>query len=314
MNRPTTFFRLTVLCLVSTGIDRCLAQERFDLRPHFAKDDSHSVVVTVEQTIDQTVHDRLEHLTQRITTGYTLKVEEVDDRGQATVSLHFDSQGYHATAGSTVIDFDSTQPGTVEPAIAAPLAVLIGQTLTFTVSPEGQVVRVSGIEKLANQVVNKLSGVEGPARTAVERVLRAQLSEPGLKNTLQNLFAPFPDHAVGLGESWPHTTHINTGIPLTLETTCTLKSRENGIATVEISGHFSTPPNTTLELGQTKFSCDFQGDSRGQVQVQESTGWIVHSTTTQSLAGTATTKSPVVDDQSIPLKVESTMKANANPK
>jgi len=277
--------------------------------PPFTKDPVHSLIITLDQTIDQTVQDKPQRLTQRITTGYTLKVEDVDDHGQATLSLRYDSQAFHSTNGSTTIDYDSTQPGAVEPAIAAPLAVLIGQTFTFTVSPEGQVTRVTGLEKLANSVVNKLSGVEGPARIAVERAIRSQLSEPNMKATLQNLFAPFPDQPVALGESWPHTTHINTGIPLTLETTCTLKSRDNGTATIEVSGHFSTPANSVMDLGQTKFTCDFQGDTHTQIQVQESTGWTTASSTTQSLAGTATTQSPIVPTQSIPLKIESTLKA-----
>ncbi len=283
------------------------AQEKLDLRPHFAKDDVHSITVTLDQTIDQTVQDKPERLTQRITTGYTLKVEDVDEKGQATLSLRYDSQAYHATSGSTTIDYDSTQPGTVEPAIAAPLVALIGQSYIFTVSPEGQVTRVTGLEKLGNMVVNKLTGVDGPARIAVERTIRAQLSEPNVKATLQNLFAPIPDHAVAVGESWPHTAQVNAGIPITLETTCTLKSRENGIATVEISGHFSTAATGPVELGQTRFSTNFQGDTRSQIQIQESTGWTTHSTTTQSLAGTATTQSPVVPEQSIPLKIESTL-------
>jgi hypothetical protein len=294
------------ILLVTTSA--ALAQEKVDLRLRFAKDDVQSMTVTLEQTIDQTVHDKPERLSQRITTGYTMKVENVDEHGQATVSLRYDSQAYHMTSGTSTIDFDSTQPGTVEPQVAAPLAALIGQSYTFTISAEGQITRVTGLGKLADQVVSKLTGVDGPARLATERVIRAILSEAGVKATLQNLFAPFPDHPVAVGESWPHTTQINSVIPLTLETTCTLKSRDNGVATIEISGHYSTPANSTMELGQTKFTCEFQGDTRGRIEVQESTGWTVGSTTTQSLAGAATTKSPV-DTQSIPIKVDSTLKA-----
>jgi len=300
---------VTFLSVVLATTAAALSQEKVDLRPHFARDEVQSMTVTLEQTIDQTVQGKPEHLSQRITTGYTLKVENVDDHGQATVSLRYDSQAYHMTSGTTTIDFDSTDPSTLAPQVAAPLAALIGQTYTFTVSPEGHVTSVTGLEKLANQVVGKLTGVEGPARLATERVIRATLSETGVKATLQNLFAPFPDHPVAVGESWPHTTQLSTGIPINLETTCTLKSRDNGVATIEISGHYSTPANSTMELGQTKFTCEFQGDTRGRIQVQESTGWTVGSTTTQSLAGTATIISTTGDAQSMPVKIDSTLKA-----
>src|SRR6185369_8355053 len=124
MNRITAFSLLAFLGLTFTASDHSFAQEKLDLRPRFAKDDVHSITVSLDQTIDQTVHGKPENLNQRITTGYTLKVEEVDERGQATLSLRYDSQAYHSTSGSSTVEYDSTQPGTVEPAVAAPLAVL----------------------------------------------------------------------------------------------------------------------------------------------------------------------------------------------
>src|SRR5262249_51933381 len=151
-----------------------------DLRLHFARDEVQSMSVTLEQTIDQTVQGKPERLSQRITTGYTLKVENVDEHGQATVSLRYDSQAYHMTSGATTVDFDSTEPGTVAPQVAAPLAALIGQSYTFSVTAEGQVTRVTGSGRLADQVVGKLTGVDGPARLATERVIRATLSEAGV--------------------------------------------------------------------------------------------------------------------------------------
>jgi hypothetical protein len=298
---------LTLLLLIARPSP---AQQKLDLRLHFTKDDVRTMTVTLEQTVDQTtLQTKPDRLTQKLTLGYTIKVEDVDDRGQATVSLRYDSEAYHSTSGSTTIDYDSTQPAAVEPPVAAALAALVGQSYSFTVSPEGQVTRVTGLDKLANTVIAKLAGVEGPARLAAERILRQQLSEPSVKASLQNLFAPFPDHPVAVGESWAHNIQLNTGFNLALDTTCTFKSRDNGIATIEISGHFATPGSVFMELNQTRFSYDFRGDTRGQIQIQESTGWTISSAATQSLAGAATTASPNVAPQSIPLKVESTLKA-----
>jgi len=302
--------KLPALLLFLLVVSPAFAQEKIELRLHFIKGDVHSMTVILDQTIDQTVGGKPERLTQRLTTGYTLKVEDVDERGQATVSLRYDSQGYHAAANSVITEYDSTQPGSVEPAVAATLGALIGQGYSFTVSPEGQITHVTGLEKLGNVVANKLSAVEGPARVAADKIIRLQLSEPNVKSTLQNLFAPFPDHPVAPGESWARSTTMNQGFSLALDTTCTLKTRDSGIATLEITGHYSTPAGSTMELGQTKFTYDFQGDTHTQIQIQESTGWTQSVTSTQSLAGNTTTQSPVAA-QSIPLKMESTLKATA---
>jgi len=283
-------------------------QEKLDLHLHFEKDETHITTVTLDQTIDQSVEGKPQRLTQKLTTSYTIKVEDVDANGAATLSLHIDSQAYHAVSGSTTIDFDSAQPASIPPPAATALSALIGQGYFFTVSAESQVIRVTGLEKLGNIVASKLSGVDGPARIAAENVIHLQLSEPVVKAMLQNLLAPFPDHTVAIGESWAHTAALNASFPLTLDTTCTLKSRQNGSATIEITGHFSSPTPAPANLGQTKFSYDFQGDTHGQIQVNESTGWISSSTTTQSLAGAATTQSPLVAPQSVAVKVESSVK------
>lgn len=301
--RPLWFMLGTLLFIAPV-----LGQQKVDLRLRFTKDEIHSMTVTLDQKVEQTPErGKPEPLTQKLTLGYTIKVEDVDDRGQATLALKYDSVALHVASGSMTVDYDSTQPGSPEVAAASALGGLIGQGFTFTATPEGQITRITGLEKLATTIVNKLSGVEGPARVAAERFIRNQLGEAGVKASLQNMFAPFPDHPVAAGESWTRSVQLTTGFNLTLDMTCTLRGVENGVAVLEVTGHFATPGPVAMELNQTRFSYDFQGESRGQIRVRESTGWTEASSITQSLAGAATTGSPNVAPQSIPLKVESVL-------
>ncbi|HEY8748745.1 MAG TPA: DUF6263 family protein [Tepidisphaeraceae bacterium] len=297
-----------VLALLALAGPPVFAQEKLDLRLRLSKDDVHAMNVTLDQTIDQTVQGVAQHITQTLNLGYTLKVEEVDDHDQATVSIHYDSIALRSKSPAGDANYDSTQPATVMPPAAVGLATLIGQSFTAVVSAEGQVSSIKGVDKLANTVLAKLSGVEGPARIAAEKVIRQHLSEAGMKNSLQNLFGIVPDRPIAVGESWVRSPQAMPGFGVILETTCTLKNRENGIATIEVAGHFSTASGATLELGQSKFDYEFHGELLGQLQVQESTGWISSSTLTQSLAGAATTRSPNVSPQSVPVTIESKIK------
>src|SRR5579871_775402 len=131
--------RLMFLGLLLSAPQFAFCQEKLDLHLHFEKDETHITTVTLDQTIDQSVEGKPQRLTQKLTTSYTIKVEDVDANGAATLSLHIDSQAYHAVSGSTTIDFDSAQPASIPPPAATALSALIGQGYFFTVSAESQV-------------------------------------------------------------------------------------------------------------------------------------------------------------------------------
>lgn len=285
------------------------AQEKLDLRLRFSKGDVHAMTIGLEQTIDQTVQGAPQRTTQSTRLGYTLKVEDVDGQGAARISIRYDTAAYHVKTPAGEVDYDSTQAGAgAPPAMAAGLAAVVGQGYSFTVTPEGKVTQVTGLEKMLNAVMSRLN-VEGPARLAAEKVLRQQLAEPNVRSNLQGMFAPFPDHPVAVGESWSRTAQISLGFPLETQTTYTLKARDKGIAIVDVAGHSSTAPDAALDLGQTKMSYDLKGDIHGQLQIQESTGWTWLSDSTQTLKGSATLRSPNVEPQTVPVSVESRMKS-----
>ena len=302
---PMRVFLFILPALILAAAPRAFAQDKLDLRLRFTKGDTHSMTVSLDQRIDQTVQGVAQHVAQTFNLSYTFKVDDVDDRGQATLSLHYDSIEYRVKSPAGEANYNSTQPSTLDSPLTASLATLVGQGFTFTISPEAQISQVTGLDKLSNTVLAKLSGVEGPARVAAEKVIHQQLSEPSVRASLQNLFAPLPDHPVAIGESWSRPTQANQSFALTLETTCTLRSRDNGIATIEISSHASTLPNSILDLGQTKFAYNLLSESHGQIQIQESTGWTTQVTSTQSLAGNTVTQSPNSAPQNVPLAIES---------
>lgn len=285
------------------------AQDKLDLRLRFNKGDVHEMTVNLDQTIEQTIQGSKQQTTQTVRVDYTFTVDNVDDQGTASVAVHYNSVALHSKSRAGEVNFDSAQPGSYIPSVAASLAALVGQGYSMKITSSGSIVQVSGLDALLQVLLAKLSIPEGPVRTAAELSLKERLDEQSVKATLASVFAPFPGDTVALGQSWYRKFQVNLGFPLTVETTYTLKSRDNGMATIELTGRASTASGNAIDLGQqAKMSYDLQGELHGQIEIQESTGWPWLATTTQTLTGNATVQSPIEPAQVLPITVDSKLK------
>lgn len=286
------------------------AQEKFDLRLHWTKGDTHQMSVTLDQTIIQTLGPAHQETSQTMSVTYTFKVDDVDAQGNATISVHYDAVRFHAKTPSGVVDYDPTKPATGPvPVMVTALVSLVGQSYSVTVNPHGTVTQVAGVQKMLDNVLSHLTISEGVLRFAVEKTIRQQLSEANLKQSLGDVFAPFPDHPVAIGESWSRTTPVTMGFPMNVETTYTLQSRDNGIATISVAGKVATAPNAMMDLGAVKMDYHLKGQQTGSLEIIESSGWTRAATLSQHLEGQATVRGPNVDPQTIPVTIQTEVKS-----
>jgi hypothetical protein len=286
-----------------------LAQEKADLHLRFAKGDVHHLHVTMEQTIEQTVRDVAHETKQTIVVDYSLTVEDVNEQGIAGISLRYDAVALHApkTAGGPV-EYDSASPPGQVPQAASALAALVGQGFSFSITSAGKVTQVTGAQKMLETVLSHLSIPEGAARMAAEKVLRQQLDDADLRQNLQNLFGPFPDHPVAIGDSWTRMTEMNIGFPMTVQSTYALQGREDGIAIVEVTGSIATAPDPSMALNTLKMNYSLKGEQSGTIRIDEATGWLKAAEVSQHLNGSATVRGPNIDAQTVPVTIDSKMK------
>lgn len=302
-----TFIAATLVLLGHYGW--ASAQEKFDLRMHWTKGDTHEMSVTLDQTIAQTLGPAHQESSQSMGVTYTFKVEEVDAQGNATISVRYDAVRFHAKTPSGVVDYDPTKPANGPlPVMVTALASLVGQSYSVTVSPHGAVTQVAGVQKMLDNVLSHLTIPDGVLRFAAEKTIRQQLSEANLKQSLRDVFTPFPDHSVTIGETWSRSTPVTMGFPMNVETTYTLQSRDNGIATISISGRVATAPNARMDLGTVKMDYDLKGEQTGSLEVIESSGWTRLATLSQHLAGTTTVRG-ANETQVVPVTVQAEVKS-----
>jgi hypothetical protein len=298
-----SFILLPLFATVAT------AQEKQSFRLRFNKGEVHEMMLTLDQAADQNLHDVKIHTTQTISVEYTFTVDDVDDQGIATVSVHYNSMSFHCKSPTGELSYDSTQSAGYVPAVASGLVALVGQGYSLKISAGGSVIQVSGLDALLKTALAKLSLPEGPARAAAELDLKQRLDEQNMKSSLSSVFAPFPNHPIAVGESWYSKTQLNLALPLTVETTWTFARQDNASPIIDVVGRAATAPDSSVDLGrQSKMTYDLQGELHGQIQIDATTGWPVHSTITQTLVGNATVLSPVAPTQVVPVTVQSTLK------
>jgi hypothetical protein len=299
---------IAVLFMLACLTGSAPGQEKLNLRLHLKKGDAHRINVALDQTIQQDVQGLKQRQQQSITIVYTFTVEDVDAQGAAVIAVKYESVAFHAKTPGGNIDYDSANPPAQVPAMAGGFAGLVGQGYTMTIRPDGQVSEVKGLDKLLAAVLSKMNVPEGPARAAAERALRQQINEQNMKANLQNVFAPYPDHPVAIGESWGRKTEISMGFPLVIESTYTLKSREGGMALIEVNGKASSPPDAPpVDLGQMKMSYRLAGNQDGSIRIVESTGWTQTAEMSQKLGGDAKIRVPNQPEQSVPVALDSRM-------
>jgi hypothetical protein len=299
----------TLVLLVGTACAR--AADKLDLKLHLAKGDSRQMTVSLEQTIRQTVQNAAQETSQSLSVTYTFAVTDVDAKGNATVSVRYDAVAFHAHTPAGQVDFDSSKPAAAgqSPPMASGLAALVGQSYAMTVTPQGTIAQVTGLPKMLESVLARLNLPDGPLRAAAENALRQQLSEAKLKQGLADLFAPFPDHPVAVGDSWTRTQQVNQGFPMKLQTTYTLESREDGVAHVKVSGRAATASNAAMDAGPVKMTYELKGEQAGSLDIAESSGWTRQAELRLHLSGSATLRGPNADPQTVPVTIQSTVRS-----
>ena len=277
---------LVLLALLST---RAAAgqDDKLELRLRLKPGESYKLLVTIDQRINQTTGANQQATEQMIAVGYTMAVEAVDAAGNMKVATTYDSIHFRQKGPAGAVEYDSAKAPKQVPPPARAFAALAGLGFKATLTPEGKVSAVEGLDAMFAEMVRKLELPEGPAKAAVQKALADQFGEEAMKQNVQNLFALYPDTPVSLGQTWQRRVVVTKGFPVVIEGAYTLKGRSGGVATIETKATLS--PNEAagpIDLGTGKMSYDLNGVQNGTAEVDEATGWTRSFTTQQVVSGT----------------------------
>jgi hypothetical protein len=167
---------------------------------------------------------------------------------------------------------------------------------------------VEGLDAMYTRVAGKLALPDAATKAAVENALRTQFGEQAIRESIETSTAIFPRAPVGPNDTWGGKVTLSRGFPLVVDTSYTLKSRNSGIAVLDV--HSTVEPNPDagpIAIGNAKVSYELRGKQDGTIEVQESTGWIIRATFTQQVSGDVTAQGGQSNDRiTWPMSVDAT--------
>lgn len=275
-------------------------QNSVRLQYRFAVGETHSMMTVTEQDISQTIMGQQQNTKMTERAGVTLTVLEVDDDGSAQLRVTYESIAVNSTGPMGSFEFDSRNPPDDVPPMLAPYAALAGATLTLRMSPNGIVSEVEGWDEIMDAM---LSGMpEGPMREQLRGGMDQMLESISFKVTL------LPIDPVSIGDSWTHSTST-AGMPMSLETTYTLSSRQDGVALIDVESVIGVE-GATMEMGPMEMHVDLSGEQTGTMEVDEATGWTIRSRLEGEFSGFVTIEGMgMPGGGEIPMEIPMTVKS-----
>jgi hypothetical protein len=173
------------------------------------------------------------------------------------------------------------------------------------VMPEGKVAEIKGIDdmyrgmaerivdgedELARKRLKEKAGrvIEGRDRRygshakrvdAVKKMIKDNplFAEEKITETVSHVMIPFPERAVGIGDSWQGKMTLLSGVPVKMDCTYTLKERDQAIATVGMSSKIDLHDVPVSAKGGPSGSTkmNMTGSYQGTVQIDRASGWMV---------------------------------------
>ncbi len=260
--------------------------KKLDLRLRLEAGKSYGAKMIADQILTQTLAGQTQTMTQTVGMAYTYDVQSVEPDGTMLVKATYDWVLYKQDGPLGKVSYDSANPPASVPQAALGYAALVGQGFTMRLKPTGEIVDVQGVDEMIAQMLDALGVPAGSARDELEASLRSQFGGEALKESFEKAGLFYPDKPVAVGDSWSKPIALESGVPMVLDTTWTLKARKNGVATVEARSNVQRNPGAKpLEMAGMTISYEMSGEQTGTMELDEKTGWPVSATMKQNLTG-----------------------------
>lgn len=264
-----------------------------------------------EMVVDQRILAPVEGTEQAMdqTLGFELTTEVLapPPGGGHRARLTFDRTRMRMRNPAGEVAFDSAHPAEPIPAQFRGLAFMAGRSLECAFAADGTVDRVSGMDALFDGMMEEMAVPAGERREVLAAGIKRQFGDGAMREMVGSLVTGFAGRPVRVGESWEWRRRLQAILPMTLDWTSTLLSREGGRARVALRGRVSpfeeAPP---VDLGLARMRSSFTGTVEGEVEVEEATGFPASLRTVQEIAGTLTLEMDGVPPAVNPMRVSST--------
>ena len=180
------YFVLTITVIVTMQCAREKITIQLDLKPG---DTFITRMVTVQQ-VSQTVQNITNELAQEITMDMRYDVTAETDAGNSMIRVTYERIGFSQAGPFGTFEYRSWESPEEVPLAAQGFAILIGKSVVMELSPEGNVVSVTGIEAILNDMLESLEmTLDDNTRALLRDNFNRQFGQNAVKESMGRMFA-----------------------------------------------------------------------------------------------------------------------------
>ena len=252
-------------------------------------------------------------VTSETTDNVTFTVNDIKD-DIYDIQINFVSKKASQSTNGQNISIDTDTPAPKNEELKNKWTIdkaLVNNSLQMKMDKTGKILSITGFENIYNKISSTLNKIKGATAEIKKQVLnstKAGFNEKVLKDQFTKNIMILPEKGVKIGEQWSKSDIISPDGKIKLSTHYSIKSVENGLVTISVSGGIPKQSDKQTQQGVTR-SISSELIQNGTITFNQKSGWIKQ----QKINVTATQTESVSDgkqSQSIKSVTSTTIAVN----
>ena len=262
------------------------ASKEVTLRLNLEKGSSSKHRTTINQTTTQSMGGMQQEVKQNQIFEYTIDVKGKDSQGNIDAQITYNRVAIDMNTAGMSFSFDSNDK---EEAASNPqfkgFAALIDKSVDVKFSPRADVLEVSGIEGLLENMVNELSGGDEAMKAQMKQGLKDSFNEESMKQMFGGAYVQLPERAVKVGSTWVENQSVVNQFTLNVINNYAVKAIEGNSVSVDVTSTIATVPGSKANMQGMEVAFNLFGTQSGNIKIDAKNGTITESELNQNISG-----------------------------
>lgn len=244
---------------------------------HLKKGTTYPFSIVTSATSTQSDGKQSMTMTQESTTGLEYKVNEVRD-STFVMDVTYKRFAEKMSDGKESVSFDTNSAEPTDEAAKQRWKfnkAIVGNSFIMEVDKHGKVQNISNLWKVRDKVKNAMkSGMKEDEIEALDKFLKAALSDEAMQQMFEESVAYYPKKAVKKGDTWSRNESEGKA---TSNVTYTFDGVQGDVATIQINGTSKGNDSQSQKDPQGNKMTIFMsldGKVNGTVQIDKNSGWV----------------------------------------
>lgn len=193
------------------------------------------------------------------------------------------------------------------------LKLMTGKKFRIIVNSRGEIITIEGLEQIIADITSNIHD-DNPAVQSYKNTLNDAFGVENIKNYFGQTTPLYPDHIVGIGESWTYEQQTSTAqFDFRMENTSVIKDLKPGLALIQTNSTIGTTGQGTIQIEGITAQVNMKGNQVAEINVETSSGIPLEGVIKQEIAGQLilNMSDQGVQNMSVPMKISTRIEFKA---